>query len=208
MEPSQPPSKWWLRVLSAGVTQPVCESGHSHSSSANTENGWSFISTLNILYSITFKFTFTTSDDIKLHIYVYEPYMEPWSSQESSICCYPEPHVHTVFWDLLECYSPLFVINKRAVWRRLLTLRLPNIIFWHVYVLGPVYFVWPWKSRTPHVTSRTECNNDVTQGTLTATDTCIGYHVTRFEASRNVSLHTRYVRTCVGAVCGRGRELR
>jgi hypothetical protein len=38
---------------------------------------------------------------------------------------------------------------------------------------------------------------DVTPGTLTATDTCIGYHVTRFEASRNVIFHTRYVSTCV-----------
>jgi hypothetical protein len=24
--------------------------------------------------------------------------------------------------------------------------------FWHVYVLGPTYFVWPWKSREPSVT--------------------------------------------------------
>jgi hypothetical protein len=77
--------------------------------------------------------------------------------------------------------------------------------YWHVYVLGPAYFVWPWKSRSPHVTSRTECNIDVTLGTLTATDTCIEYHVTRFEAPRNVILHTRYVSTCVGPVCGRGR---
>jgi hypothetical protein len=47
--------------------------------------------------------------------------------------------------------------------------------------------------------SRTECNIDVTPGTLTANDTCIGYHVTRFEASRKIILHTRYVITCVGA---------
>jgi hypothetical protein len=47
--------------------------------------------------------------------------------------------------------------------------------------------------------SRAECNIDVTPGTLTATDTCIGYHVTRFEAPRKVILHTRYVSTCVGA---------
>jgi hypothetical protein len=53
--------------------------------------------------------------------------------------------------------------------------------------------------------SRTECNIDGTPGTLTVTDTCIGYHVTRFEASRNVILHTRYVSTCVEAVCGKGR---
>jgi hypothetical protein len=59
------------------------------------------------------------------------------------------------------------------------------------------------------VTSRTACNiRDLTPGTLTATDTCIGYHVTRFEASRKVILHTRYVSTCVRAGCGwgRGRE--
>jgi hypothetical protein len=77
--------------------------------------------------------------------------------------------------------------------------------FWHVYVLGPVYFVWPWISRAPHVTSRTECNIDVTSGTLTATDTCIGYHVTRLEASLNVIFHTLYVSTRVGAICERGR---
>jgi hypothetical protein len=53
--------------------------------------------------------------------------------------------------------------------------------------------------------SLTECNIDVTPGTLTATDTFIGYHVTRFEASRKVILHTRYVCACVGAGGGRGR---
>jgi hypothetical protein len=54
--------------------------------------------------------------------------------------------------------------------------------------------------------SQVKCNIDVTPGTLTATDTCIGYHVTRFEASRKVILHTRYISTCVGAGGGRGRE--
>jgi hypothetical protein len=53
--------------------------------------------------------------------------------------------------------------------------------------------------------SRTSCNIDVTPGTLTATDTCIEYHVTRFEASRNFILHTLYVSTCVGAGCGMDR---
>jgi hypothetical protein len=53
--------------------------------------------------------------------------------------------------------------------------------------------------------SRAECNIDVTPGTLTATDTRIGYHVTRFEASRKVILHTRYVSACVGAGGGRVR---
>jgi hypothetical protein len=76
-----------------------------------------------------------------------------------------------------------------------------NLQFWHVYVLGPTYFVWPWKSSEPHRTIR-----DVTPGSLSATDTCIVYHVSHFEASRNVILHTRYVSTCVGAGCGRGRE--
>jgi hypothetical protein len=46
--------------------------------------------------------------------------------------------------------------------------------------------------------SRNKCKIDVTPGTLTATDTCIGYHVTRFEVSRNVILHMRYVSVCVG----------
>jgi hypothetical protein len=53
--------------------------------------------------------------------------------------------------------------------------------------------------------SRADCNIDVTPGTLTATDTCIGYHVTRFEASRKVILHTCYVSACGGAGGGRGR---
>jgi hypothetical protein len=53
--------------------------------------------------------------------------------------------------------------------------------------------------------SRAECNIDVTPRPLTATDTCIGYYVTRFEASRKVILHMRYVRACAGAGDGRGR---
>jgi hypothetical protein len=53
--------------------------------------------------------------------------------------------------------------------------------------------------------SQAEGNIDVTPGTMTATDTCIGYHVTRFEASRKVILHTRYPCACVGAGGERGR---
>jgi hypothetical protein len=53
--------------------------------------------------------------------------------------------------------------------------------------------------------SRAECNIDVTPVTLTSTDPCIGYHVTRFEVSRKVILHTRYVCAFVGAGGGRGR---
>jgi hypothetical protein len=52
--------------------------------------------------------------------------------------------------------------------------------------------------------SRAKCNIDVTPGILTATDTCIGYHVTWFEASLKVILHTRYVCACVGAGGGKG----
>jgi hypothetical protein len=44
---------------------------------------------------------------------------------------------------------------------------------------------------------------DVTPGSLSVTDTYTVYHVTNFEASRNVILHTRYVSTYVGAGCGR-----
>jgi hypothetical protein len=50
--------------------------------------------------------------------------------------------------------------------------------------------------------SRAACPiRDVTPGPLSATDTCIVYHVMHFEASRNVIIHTRYVSTCVGAGC-------
>jgi hypothetical protein len=57
--------------------------------------------------------------------------------------------------------------------------------------------------------SRAACPiRDVTPVPLFATDTCIVYHVTHFEASRNVILHTRYVSTCVKTGCGRGREQR
>jgi hypothetical protein len=41
---------------------------------------------------------------------------------------------------------------------------------------------------------------------LTVTDTCIMYHLTNFEASRNVILHMRYVSTCVGARVVGGKE--
>jgi hypothetical protein len=48
---------------------------------------------------------------------------------------------------------------------------------------------------------------DVTPGPLTVTNTCIMYHLTNFDASRNVILHMPYVSTCVVArVVGGGRE--
>jgi hypothetical protein len=68
-----------------------------------------------------------------------------------------------------------------------------------------MYMSWRSLFRVTLKISRTSCNIDVTPGTLTATDTCIGYYVTRFEASRKVILHTRYVSTCVGAGCERDR---
>jgi hypothetical protein len=66
-------------------------------------------------------------------------------------------------------------------------------IYWHVYVLGQGYFVWPW---SPH---RHRTFRDVRPGPLTVTDTCIMYHLKNFEAFQNVILHMRYVSTCVGA---------
>jgi hypothetical protein len=40
--------------------------------------------------------------------------------------------------------------------------------------------------------------SDVTPEPLTVTDTRIMFHLTNFDASRNVILHMRYVSTCVG----------
>jgi hypothetical protein len=57
--------------------------------------------------------------------------------------------------------------------------------------------------------SQAECNTDVTPGTLTATDMCIGYHVMRSVSSRKVILHTRYVSTCgSGWGVGRGKKIK
>jgi hypothetical protein len=73
-------------------------------------------------------------------------------------------------------------------------------VFWHVYVLGLGYFVWPWSPhrhrKSPH---RHRTFRDVTPGPLTVTDMCIMYHLTNFDVSRNVIFHMRYVSTCVGA---------
>jgi hypothetical protein len=106
----------------------------------------------------------------------------------------PDPDGCKVFW------PPCPSARKKSCNSEIISIEYLKI-FWLVYGLVPVYFVRPWKSSEPHRTIR-----DVTPGTLTATDTCIGYHVTRFEASRNVILHTRYISTCVEAGCGRGRE--
>jgi hypothetical protein len=49
---------------------------------------------------------------------------------------------------------------------------------------------------------------DVAPVPLTVTDTYIMYHLTNFDASRNVILHMRYVSTCVAArVVGGGGEV-
>jgi hypothetical protein len=56
------------------------------------------------------------------------------------------------------------------------------------------------------VSRRTFCL--VTPGPFSATDTYIVYHVTHYESSGNVTLHTRSVSTCVGAGCGRAGEQR
>jgi hypothetical protein len=57
------------------------------------------------------------------------------------------------------------------------------------------------------VTAHHRTFHDVTPGPLTVTDTCIMYHLTNLEASRNVILHMRYVSTCVGArVVGVGKQ--
>jgi hypothetical protein len=75
-----------------------------------------------------------------------------------------------------------------------------EVPYWHVYVLGPAYFVWPWKSSVSHVLYVTSHRGHCP---LLIRISC--NYVTHFEASRNVILHTRYVSTCVGAGCGRGR---
>jgi hypothetical protein len=97
---------------------------------------------------------------------------------------------NTLFWNML----------SYAIAHCIFFIQSYNFKFWHVYVLVPAYFVWPWKSRESYRTFR-----NVTPGSLSATDTCIVYHVTHFEASGNVILHTHYVSTCVWADCGWGR---
>jgi hypothetical protein len=53
--------------------------------------------------------------------------------------------------------------------------------------------------RTQRTLTRTAQVRDVTPGPLTVTDTRTMYHLTNFDASRNVILHMLYVSTCVGA---------
>jgi hypothetical protein len=43
--PTQPHIQWVLGALSLGVKWPGCEAEHSHPSSAEVKNAWSYIST-------------------------------------------------------------------------------------------------------------------------------------------------------------------
>jgi hypothetical protein len=126
----------------------------------------------------------------------------PWTSSLAQLICGRwKQSEHCTFRQLrifLKKTAPKF--NQRKLNESLFKLA-SDLVYWHVYVFGPAYFVWPWNSSEPYRTIR-----DVTPGSLSTTDTCIVYHVTHFEASRNVILHTRYVSTCVTAGCGRGRE--
>jgi hypothetical protein len=54
-------------------------------------------------------------------------------------------------------------------------------------------------AQAPHSPHSHRTFRDVTPGPLTVTDTCIMYHLTNFEASRNVILRMRYVSACVEA---------
>jgi hypothetical protein len=79
-------------------------------------------------------------------------------------------------------------------------------IFWHAYVLGGAYFVWPWKSRAP-------CRDIVTSQRghwpLLIRVSGITWRGSKLlEVSRNVNFFTRYVCTCVGAGSGMGGGIR
>jgi hypothetical protein len=58
-------------------------------------------------------------------------------------------------------------------------------IYWHIYVLGDAYFVWPWKSRVPY--------RDI---------------VTSQRGHLPLLIRTRYVCTCVGAGSWMGGGIR
>jgi hypothetical protein len=60
--------------------------------------------------------------------------------------------------------------------------------------------------RTAHHRTGTAQVRYITPGPLTVINTCIMYHLTNFDASRNVILHMRYVSTCVGARVVGGRK--
>jgi hypothetical protein len=72
--------------------------------------------------------------------------------------------------------------------------------FWHVYVLGGVFFVWPC---VPHVTFVTSHRGHWPLLIRVSGITWRGSKL--LEASWNVTLYTRYVSTCVGTGYGRGR---
>jgi hypothetical protein len=100
-----------------------------------------------------------------------------------------------------------------------------HILFWHVYVLPPAYFVWPWKSREPSVTLTSHRGHwpllirvSVSRDAFRSFSESYPSYVLRVRMCRsgwwrgrgtkiktNVILHTRYVSACVGAGGGRGR---
>jgi hypothetical protein len=45
VEPTQPPIQWVTWALSLGIKRPELEADHSHPSSAEVNNAWSYIST-------------------------------------------------------------------------------------------------------------------------------------------------------------------
>jgi hypothetical protein len=102
---------------------------------------------------------------------------------------------------ILKYFRIIFVCHFSFI---LIEVILINLIIWRCFKV--LLTCIRLSSSFFRMTLRTACNiRDVTPGTLTVTDTCIGYHVTRFEASRNVIVYTRYVSKCLGAGCGRGR---
>jgi hypothetical protein len=82
----------------------------------------------------------------------------------------------------------------------------PFCTFWHVYVLGGAYFVWPWKSRAPHRDIVTAQRGHWPLLIRVSSITWRGSKL--YEASRNLNIGTRYVCTCVGAGSGMGGERR
>jgi hypothetical protein len=82
------------------------------------------------------------------------------------------------------------------------SLRCVFVFYWHVYVLGGAYFVWPLKSRVPH---RDIVTSQQGHWPLLIRVSSITWRGSKFlEASRNVNIGTRYVCSCVGAVSGMG----
>jgi hypothetical protein len=79
-----------------------------------------------------------------------------------------------------------------------------QLLYWHVYVLGGAYFLWPWKSRAPH---RDIVTSQLGHWPLLIRVSGITWRSSKLlEASRNVNIGTRYVCTFAGAGSGMGGE--